>query len=952
MTEDASVTTQKEGMHLLTINHIKKQYTTGELTQTALDDVSLNFRDNEFVAILGPSGSGKTTLLNVIGGLDRYDSGDLIINGISTKKYRDRDWDAYRNHTIGFVFQSYNLIPHQTVLANVELALTIGGVARGERRKRAVQALEKVGLGDQLHKRPNQMSGGQMQRVAIARALVNDPDILLADEPTGALDSETSVQVMDLLAEVAKDRLVIMVTHNPELAQQYANRIVKLSDGKITDDSNPYTVPQEQQEPPQHKRIGKSSMSLLTSLSLSFNNLRTKKGRTILTSFAGSIGIIGIALIQSLSSGVNAYIADIQRDTMSSYPITIDAETIDMASFMQTDDKTAEEVTHANDAVYANSRRMQMLADMSSTVTKNNLTKFKQYLDDKSSPIHQYIGHNGIVYSYATKFSLYSYDEEGSFVNADGSTLIDDELLKTNIGMMMSYGSTEAFNSTAATSMFGGTSVYTQIMPQSDGTGISKAIADNYDVVYGTMPQSYDELVLVLDSHNEVAAQTLYKLGFLPTEEYRTILKSIDKSEEIQLPVHQLDYASVCEREFYLLPACDLYEKNASGTYDHIAKDVLRTEQKVKQQGIKLHISAILRPKEDSEQRLIKSPLGYTKALTDYIIRYTEESEIVRQQKKQPSVNVLNGLPFVAANDDERAEGAKKYILSLKTSEKAALFTMLYNDLSQSYSGQMPSGTAAAKPSSPVSATPTLDPAAMTEEQMAAMVEQFLLKQDMPTVKDVLVRLYNKYISSGSYNDNLSALGVVSEDAPSSIALYADSFEDKEKIAECIETYNKTADKNDKITYTDLVGLLMSSITTIINVISYVLMAFVAVSLIVSSIMIGIITYISVLERTKEIGILRALGASKRNISNVFNAETFIIGLLSGLIGLGVSLLLLIPINAIIHAIAEMDTVNAFLPWMSALSLLLLSILLTLIGGIIPSRKAAKKDPVTALRTE
>ena len=936
-------------MPLLTIKNIKKQYITGDLKQTALNDVSLNFRDNEFVAILGPSGSGKTTLLNVIGGLDRYDSGDLIINGISTKKYKDRDWDSYRNHTIGFVFQSYNLIPHQTVLSNVELALTISGVSRSERKKRAKEALQKVGLGDQLHKRPNQMSGGQMQRVAIARALVNDPDILLADEPTGALDSETSVQVMDLLAEVAKDRLVIMVTHNPELAHQYANRIVKLNDGKITDDSNPYTPDNGQQQEPQHKRMGKSSMSLLTSLALSFNNLRTKKGRTILTSFAGSIGIIGIALIQSLSSGVNAYISDIQRDTMSSYPITIDAETIDMASFMQIDDTPEADITHDRNAVYANSRRMQMLADMSSTVTKNNLTKFKQYLDDKNSPIHEYIGHNGIVYSYATKFSLYSYDDDGYFVNADGSTLIDDELLKTNIGMMMSYGSTEAFNSTAATNMFGSsTTVYTQLMPQSDGTGISKAITDNYEVVYGTLPKSYDELVLILDKHNEVPIQALYKLGILKTEEYRSILKSIDKSEAVQLPSHQLNYSDICQREFYLLPACDLYEENSGGTYDSIAKDILRTEQKAKQ-GMKLHFSAIIRPKEDSDQqRLISAPVGYTKALTDYLMNYTEASAIVQKQKQTPDVNVLNGLSFVAANDEERAEGAKKYILSLKTSEKAALFSVIYADMAQSYSVQKPS---AQKPSA---TTPSqeIDLKNMNEEQMAAMVDQFLLKNNTPAVKELLVRIYNKYISSGSYNDNLAAFGVVSKDAPSSIALYADSFEDKEKIAECIEEYNKTANKNDKITYTDLVGLLMSSITTIINVISYVLMAFVAVSLIVSSIMIGIITYISVLERTKEIGILRALGASKRNISNVFNAETFIIGLLSGVIGIGISLLMLIPINAIIHAIAGMDTVNAFLPWLNALLLVTLSVLLTLIGGIIPSRKAAKKDPVTALRTE
>ncbi len=915
---------------MLTIQNICKQYITGELKQTALDNVSLNLRDNEFVAILGPSGSGKTTLLNVVGGLDRYDSGDLIINGISTKKYKDRDWDSYRNHTIGFVFQSYNLIPHQTVLANVELALTISGVSRSERRKRAKEALEKVGLGNQLHKRPNQMSGGQMQRVAIARALVNNPDILLADEPTGALDSETSVQVMELLAEVAKDRLVIMVTHNPELAERYANRIVKLSDGKITDDTNPYTPEEEKQEAPQHKNMGKSSMSLLTSLSLSFNNLRTKKGRTILTSFAGSIGIIGIALIQSLSSGVNAYIADIQRDTMSSYPITIDAETIDMASFMKVDSSPEnDEVHHQMDGVYPNNRRMQTLVDMSSTVTKNNLTKFKQYLDNPKSPIHKYVGANGIVYSYATKFNLYSYDDKGYFVNADGSTLVDDELLKTNIGMMMSYGSTEAFNSTAAVGMFGGNSVYSQILPQSDGTGISKAITDNYDVVYGTMPQKYDELVLVLDKHNEVPVQSLYKLGILPTEEYRSLLKSIDKNQKVTLESKKLDYSNICNRTFYLLPYCDLYEENSSGTYSSIAKDPLQTEQKIKN-ALQLKITAVIKPKEDSQQQLISSSIGYTKALTDYIIHYTEESAIVRKQKADPAVNVLNGIPFVAKDDNEKAQGAKKYILSMKTSEKAALVSVIYSDVAH--------GGADLKK--------------MTEEQIAAMVDAYLQKDNDPNVHSVLVRIYDKYISSGNYNDNLSALGVVSEDAPSSISIYADSFENKEKIAECIDEYNKTADKKDKITYTDLVGLLMSSITTIVNVISYVLMAFVAVSLIVSSIMIGIITYISVLERTKEIGILRAIGASKRNISNVFNAETFIIGLLSGAIGIGLSLLMLVPINIVIHAIAGMDTVNAFLPWINALLLIVLSTLLTLIGGIIPSGKAAKKDPVTALRTE
>ncbi len=950
---------------MLTIKNIRKKYVTGDLTQTALDDVSLSFRDNEFVAVLGPSGSGKTTLLNIIGGLDRYDSGDLIINGISTKKYKDRDWDSYRNHTIGFVFQSYNLIPHQTVLSNVELALTISGISRSERKKRAKEALEKVGLGDQTHKRPNQLSGGQMQRVAIARALVNDPDILLADEPTGALDSETSVQVMDLLNEVAKDRLVIMVTHNPELADKYATRIVRLSDGRITGDTNPCEAKEENKEPV-HKNMGRSSMSFLTSLSLSFNNLRTKKGRTILTSFAGSIGIIGIALIQALSSGVNAYITDIQRDTMSSYPITIDAETIDIKSMMNVDDSDKNEnVDHDMNAVYSNPRRMQMLVDMSTTVTENNLTRFKKYLDDKDSEIHKYIGGNGIVYSYATKFGLFSYDDDNVLVNSDGSTLVDDELQKTNIGMMMSYGSTEAFSSAAATNMFGGNQVYSQIIPGSDGSGISKAITENYDIVYGSLPSAYDEMVLVLDSNNEVPVLPLYKLGILKTSEYRDILRSIDKSEEFTIKSQRLDYKDICSRDFYLLPACDMFEKNSRGNYDDISKDTLRIENKLKS-AVKLRITGIIKPKEGVETVFIKSNIAYTRALTDYIIDYTNNSEIVKAQIASPDKNVLSGIPFKAETDDEKAESAKKYLLSLKTSEKAALFTMVYSNL-QKEAAMLPQGAQipsqltsapsgnASKPgqtSSVLAMLQNIKPEEMTEEQMAEVVDAFLLSQESAAAKEMLIGMYNKYISSGSYDDNLVKLGVVSVEAPSSIAIYADSFENKEKIAECIENYNKTVEEDDKITYTDLVGLLMSSVTTIINVISYVLMAFVAVSLIVSSIMIGIITYISVLERTKEIGILRAIGASKKNISRVFNAETFIIGLLSGLIGIGVSLLMLIPINVVIHIISGMDTVNAFLPLPYAVILILLSVLLTLIGGIIPSRKAAKRDPVAALRTE
>lgn len=939
---------------LLTIKDIRKEYVTGDLKQTALDGVSLNFRDNEFVAILGPSGSGKTTMLNVIGGLDRYDSGDLVINGISTKKYKDRDWDSYRNHTIGFVFQSYNLIPHQSILSNVELALTISGVSKGERRKRAKEALEKVGLGDQLHKRPSQMSGGQMQRVAIARALVNDPDILLADEPTGALDSETSIQVMDLLNEVADDRLVIMVTHNPELAEKYATRIVKLSDGKIIDDSNPFEV--EETKEPEHKKMGKSSMSFLTSLSLSFNNLRTKKGRTILTSFAGSIGIIGIALIQSLSSGVNAYIDNIQRETMASYPITIDAQTIDLTSIMANSNMNAEgasgEPDHKHDAVYSNGARLQMAADMSSSFTKNNLTKFKEYLDNKDSEIHKYVGENGIVYSYDTKFGLYTYDKDGTLINTDGSTLNDESSTMQfgSITMSSSYGS----STSGMGSMFDNKSNFTQLIPGPDGKGVSSSITDNYDVIYGSMPKKYDEMVLVVDENNELPLTVLYQLGILPVNEYRDTVKQIASYKEVKIETHRTDYSDICSREYYLMPASDLYEKNSKGTYNNIANDELKLEDKLKS-AIKLKITGIVKAKEENKGILIKSYVGYTKELTDYLMQYAENSEIVKAQKADKNTNILTGLSFKAETDEEKLNNIKKYIASLSTSEKAEMLTSLWASISRSnpdiaemltaqVKQQMPNANTA--PNGQAAPQQKIDIQSMSEDQLASIFDTYLTSPD----KDMLLSIYDRYISEGSYEDNLKLMGVVSVNTPSSIDIYADSFESKDSITHCIEAYNKTADENDKITYTDYVGLLMSSVTTIVNVISYVLIAFVAVSLIVSSIMIGIITYISVLERTKEIGILRAIGASKRNISSVFNAETFIIGLISGLMGIGISLLMLFPINGIIHAIAESNDVNAFLPLTNAIVLVVLSVLLTLIGGIIPSRKAAKKDPVGALR--
>ncbi|MBX9183567.1 ABC transporter ATP-binding protein/permease [Clostridium sp. K04] len=925
---------------MLQIQKISKKYITGDLVQTALNEVSLNLRDSEFVAILGPSGSGKTTLLNIIGGLDRYDSGDLIINGISTKKYKDRDWDSYRNHTIGFVFQSYNLIPHQTVLSNVELALTISGISKAERKKRAIEALEKVGLGKQLHKKPNQMSGGQMQRVAIARALVNDPEILLADEPTGALDSETSIQVMDLLKEVAKDRLVVMVTHNPELAEEYANRIVKVKDGHIISDSNPYEIDIKNMAPPKHENMGKASMSLLTALSLSFNNLKTKKGRTLLTAFAGSIGIIGIALILSLSNGVNTYIDNIQKDTMTSYPISIEAETIDISSIMSSGGPTPgkpSDVNHDLNAIYSNGSGIEMASTMTSSFTENNLTEFKKYLDNPDSEINQYVGENGIIYSYDTKFGVYTKDSEGTFVNTDGSTLTDknsSSTTMTGISAMSSMPISKISGFSSSSNNF------KELLPGKDGASVSDAIKDSYDLLYGDWPTAYDEVILTLDQNNEISATTLYQLGILPSAEYKELMTKIENGEEIKLESKSWKYEDICNQEFYMIPDCDTYISNGNGTFTSI-KDNVNEMEKLLDNAIKLKITGVVRPKEDAKNASITSAIGYTKALTDYIIEYTDNSEVVKAQKESSTINVLNGMEFSPSSDDEKIADAKKYLEGLGVSDKANLFkTMMYSMQStcnvedEGISTSMQAGTP--------------DISTMSEEQLAAMLDEYLKSPD----DDTLLKIYDAYISTGSYDDNMTTFGVVSLDAPSSISIYTDSFENKEAISDCIEDYNSTANEEDQISYTDYIGILLSSITTIIDVISYVLIAFVAVSLIVSSIMIGIITFISVMERTKEIGILRAIGASKHNISQVFNAETFIIGLCSGLLGVGISALLLIPINSIIHSVLNLDTINASLPLSSAIGLIILSMILTIIGGFVPAKKAAKKDPVTALRTE
>lgn len=922
---------------MLQVKNISKQYVTGDLVQLALDDVSLNLRENEFVAILGPSGSGKTTLLNVIGGLDRYDSGDLIINGISTKKYQNRDWDSYRNHSIGFVFQNYNLISHQSILSNVELALTISGISRSEKRKRAKEALEEVGLEDHIHKKPNQLSGGQMQRVAIARALINNPDILLADEPTGALDSETSAQIMKLLKVVAKDRLVVMVTHDSELAENYATRTVKLRDGIIIDDSHPFVIEAIENEKLEHKNMGKASMSFLTSLSLSFNNLLTKKGRTILTALAGSIGIIGIALILALSNGVNTYIEDVQRETMTSYPITIEEQTLDLSSVMGTGGPmgmTEIDVDHEHDAVYSNSRNLEMTSQITTSLTENNLTEFKKYLDKPESEIQQHLGENGVIYSYDVAFSIFARNSEGELTDTSDNGFSGSTMPPTMDGLAGDMQS-DMMNAMPSMDSMGSlgpmyqSDTFQELLPGSDGALVSAVTTDSYDIVEGTWPENYDEVVIVLDENNELPTTALYSLGLLPVNEYEAIMETLNSGEEFQAKTYSWDYDEVLNQTFYLIPSSDYYVENMDGTFDYIGEDKLQLDGLV-ENAVNLKVSGIIRPKEDATNANITAAVGYPNTLTNYIIDYSNNSAVVKAQQDHPDTNILNGLNFEPADDETKINDIKDYMEGLGISDKA---TMIKN-ISVSSNDNNPEALMSMQN--------------MEETQLAAMMDNYMQSAE----DDVLLELYDTYISTGSYEDNMSTFGFVSLDAPSSISIYADTFEAKDAIADSITHYNSEVREENQISYTDFVAMMTSSITTIIDVISYVLIAFVAVSLIVSSIMIGIITYISVVERTKEIGILRALGASKQNISQVFNAETFIIGLFSGILGVSITILLTYPINQIIHNVTGNSMVNAVLPFGSAISLIILSIILTLIGGLIPSRSAAKKDPVTALRSE
>lgn len=981
---------------MLTLRNVVKDYRVGDMTIPALKGVSIQFRRSEFVSVLGQSGCGKTTLLNIIGGLDQYTEGDLIINGMSTKKFKDSDWDSYRNHSIGFVFQNYNLIPHQTVLSNVELALTLSGVSKAERRKRAKEALERVGLGDQLNKKPNQMSGGQMQRVAIARALVNDPDILLADEPTGALDSETSVQIMEILKEIAKDKLIIMVTHNPELAQQYSSRIVRLLDGKIVDDSNPYEEEiQAVEQTKKEKRAKKTSMSFFTALSLSFHNLLTKKGRTFMTAFAGSIGIIGIALILSVSTGVQEYIDSVQRDTLSSYPITMEAEVVDSSALLATmmGVNTDGEPTgqHALDKVYANSTMYDMVNAFTDMDTKsNNLRAFKKFLEEDKE-IQQYI--SSVQYSYDMDLSIYTKNVDGKVVKADVNELMSM--------MMNSFGMASTMMENMS-SMMVGMNVWNEMMTGENGELISETVKDQYEVIYGKWPEAYNEVVILVNDRNEVSDMVLYALGLTTMDVMMESMQDIMAGKQVSQNLGPWSYEEICNMSFRVLPGALKYQKQGDGSYADLSASDAGLSYLYDEKGVDLKVVGILRPSEEATSTSMTGAIAYTSDLTDYIMEQNAASEILQAQLADKTVDAISGLLFETGEEEEpsmeeKTEAVKTYFASLDTAQKAELYSTIMATPSESYLTQVAGTQLAAMEETEIRAMLVQAFA----QQMAvepAQVEGYVAEMDAETLqgyasqvlmemaaqeyaKEMAVKLgtmtidqlaemfamaeftteeyvsfYESYLpktySASTYEENLKLLGYADPDSPSAISIYADTFEDKDVIADLIAAYNEKAAEEDKIEYTDYVALLMSSITTVINAISYVLIAFVAISLVVSSIMIGIITYISVLERTKEIGILRAIGASKKDISRVFNAETIIVGFTSGTIGILITLGFILIINAILHALTGIPNLNAVLPPMAGVILVFISIGLTFIAGLFPAKVAAKKDPVIALRSE
>ena len=854
---------------MLEIKKITKIYETYGFVQNALNDVSIKFRENEFVSILGPSGSGKTTLLNIIGGLDKYTSGDLIINGTSTKEYKDSDWDTYRNHSIGFVFQSYNLIPHQSTLSNVELALTLTGVSKEERRKRALDVLKKVGLEDHINKKPTQMSGGQMQRIAIARALINDPDILLADEPTGALDSETSIQILELLKEVAKDRLVVLVTHNEELAEQYSTRIIRVLDGKIVNDSNPFDA--ENKKKAKTKRSRKS-MSFKTALSLSMNNLLTKKGRTILTAFAGSIGIIGIALILSLSNGVQEYIHDVEENTLASYPITIERKAMNMSSMLSSlSETTRNKEEHGLDKIYSHNIMADMINMVTTQLKTNNLEIFKEYLDNKKGELKSYV--NDIKYTYELDLQLYKADTSNGVVQVNPSTVMES-LNVESFGM-------ESGQMSGITSI-GSISAWSELLSED-------LLKSQYEIVAGKWPKEYNEVILMVDNSNEISDFMLYALGLKDQSELRTVVKDLLAGEEFKTENASFTYDEILNLTYKMLLNTDYYQKQ-NGIWINKKDNEAYLKEKIKN-AIDIKVVGIVRNKDDDMHS--NGGIGYTSALTEYVINQINNTEIVKEQKSKPTVNIFTGLEF--------SEGSKSFDMSsLSPAEKAYI-------------------------------------ASLTQEQLAALISNYAQN------------------ANATYEGNLITLGGLDLSNPYTISIYPKDFESKEKVVDFIKKYNDSktnaGEEENTIKYVDFVGMLMKSVTKVIDMISYVLIAFVSISLVVSSIMIGIITYISVLERTKEIGILRAIGASKKDISRVFNAETFIVGLTAGVIGIGLTILINIPANIIIKHFTEVSNLSK-LPTTGAVVLIIISMALTMFAGLIPSRMASKKDPVEALRTE
>ncbi len=1004
---------------MLELKNIKKDYPAGGETVHALKGIDLTFRESEFVAILGPSGCGKTTMLNLIGGLDQYTDGDLIINGKSTKYFKDRDWDTYRNHSVGFVFQSYNLIPHQSVLQNVELALTLSGVSKSERRRRAKQALQDVGLSTQIHKKPSEMSGGQMQRVAIARALVNNPDIILADEPTGALDTETSTQVMDILKEVAENRLVIMVTHNPELADKYATRIIRMLDGVITDDSAPLTDEEiadergrEQEKAERERRMKKPSMKLTTSFGLSLKNLITKKGRTILTSFAGSIGIIGIALIFAVSQGMTNYINVLQEDTLASYPLTLEAQHMDMGTLFETFiGQAASGEQHEKDAVYQKGMLYTMINALNTTETnENDLKAFKKYLEaerakeDEESKLNEAL--SGVQYTYDFDMLIYTKSVDGTIIQSDTQALMQ-ELLIEYFGMDLSSmmdmggamgasGSMASFSPMASSAM-----LWQEMLPGDDGKVISPLLEKQYDVIHGRWPTAYNEIVLVVDENNEIDDMTLYALGLKSKEDIDALADAAFNKTEIKSTNQKWSYEEICNMEFRTIFSSDCYTlEEKSGLYT----DLRETQAGLKylyDNGTSLKITGIIRPNEDAVSTMLTGAIGYTHKLTEYVIEHSKQSPAVEAQQKDAATDIFTGLPFKEntgnLTDQQKVEEFNRYIDSLDEKGKADAYLKIMSIPTKEQVDTTVTQTLSSmtREDMEAAATKALTQqmgmaenevaeyiSSMTDEDITELFTQMITEQikaqyaaqvkaqlgNMSTAQLAMaleaarphyttaqrVTYHDEVLefSESTYENNLRKLGVVELDDPSSINLFASTFENKDVIEEAIANYNEDVEELEKITYTDYVGLMMSSITTIINAITYVLIAFVAISLVVSSIMIGVITLISVQERTKEIGILRAIGASKKNVSRLFNAETVIIGFLSGAIGVGVTYLLCIPINLILHTLTGINNLSAHLPIPVALTLVTISVILTLFAGIIPSRSAAKKDPVVALRTE